>query len=410
MLDAAIIAAIVEAVGAVGSSAIAKKTDSPTDPSSILDWTYTGKDHSGRPSYNEGGVAYQFMSSHFKKPPAGVPEDRKVYDDDGRLLGWFAVGGPAKTGFEANGFRTKEEARTLAKMSPFQMNRGTEGEMWLGQRENIFRQDLDFSKREAANKLSIRQGLQGDELAMRRRSDYFDAATARGVSQFDQDTRHQGLEREWAWQQDTAAQEGAAYRARMQAQYPGASTWDLLSGGSASGAGPGAVPGLPGMPSPSMGTGRSGPDPSVAMAKIQADSQAMQTIAQAKIAGAQMRMQEGIAKREAVISFMNTAIQGAKTPSEIMARSAAAKLAAQQTQTEGWKPGVLHEQASDLAASASLKDAQRAKTLVDTENARTGTMVNKLRNNAGDLYEYLKTVVPQAQSQLQKLFRRQSIR
>ena len=67
MLDAAIIAAIVEAVGAVGSSAIAKKTDSPTDPSSILDWTYTGKNHQGRPSYNEGGVAYQFMSSHFKK-------------------------------------------------------------------------------------------------------------------------------------------------------------------------------------------------------------------------------------------------------------------------------------------------------------------------------------------------------
>ena len=220
MLDAAIIAAIVEAVGAVGSSAIAKKTDSPTDPSSILDWTYTGKDHSGRPSYNEGGVAYQFMSSHFKKPPAGVSEDRKVYDDNGRLLGWFAVGGPAKTGFEAKGFRTKQEARTQAKMSPYQMNRGTEGEMWLGQRENIFRQDLDFSKREAANKLSIRQGLQGDELAMRRRSDYFDAATSRGVAQFDQDTRHQGLEREWAWQQDTAAQEGAAYRARMQAQYP----------------------------------------------------------------------------------------------------------------------------------------------------------------------------------------------
>ena len=51
------------------------------------------------------------MSSHFKKPPAGVPEDRKVYDDNGRLLGWFAVGGPAKTGFEAKGFRTKEEAR-----------------------------------------------------------------------------------------------------------------------------------------------------------------------------------------------------------------------------------------------------------------------------------------------------------
>jgi len=107
---------------------------------------------------------------------------------------------------------------------------------------------------------------------------------------------------------------------------------------------------------------------------------------------------------------MDTAIQGAKTPSEIMARSAAAKLATKQTETEGWKPGVLHEQASDLSASAALKDAQRAKTLVDTENARTGTFVNKLRNNAGDLYGYLRTVVPQAQSELQKLFRRQSVR
>ena len=45
----------------------------------------------------------------------------------------------------------------------------------------------------------------------------------------------------------------------------------------------------------------------------------MQTIAQAKIAGAQMRVQEGIAKRNALISFMNTAIEGAKTPAEIMA-------------------------------------------------------------------------------------------
>ena len=58
--------------------------------------------------------------------------------------------------------------------------------------KTFFAKILDFSKREAANKLSIRQGLQGDELAMRRRSDYFDAATARGVSQFEQDTRHQG--------------------------------------------------------------------------------------------------------------------------------------------------------------------------------------------------------------------------
>ena len=312
-------------------------------------------------------------------------------------------------GFGAKNFVSKEQARTKARMSPYQMNRGTEGEMWLGQRENIFRQDLDFSKREAANKLSIRQGLQGDELAMRRRSDYFDAATARGVSS----SIRIPVIKDWN-ESGVATGYRRSGRRRLPCPYagpvPGASTWDLLSGGSASGAGPGAVPGLPGMPSPSMGTGRSGPDPSVAMAKIQADSQAMQTIAQAKIAGAQMRVQEGIAKREALISFMNTAIQGAKTPSEIMARASAAKLATKQAETEDWRPGVLHQQAGDLAASADLKYAQRAKTLIDAENARTGTVVNKLRNNAGDLYDYLKTVVPQAQLELQKLFRRQSIR
>ena len=107
-----------------------------------------------------------------------------------------------------------------------------------------------------------------------------------------------------------------------------------------------------------MGTARSGPDPSVAMAKVQADSQAMQTIAQAKIAGAQMRVQEGIAKRNALISFMNTAIEGAKTPAEIMARASAAKLATQQAETERWKPGLLHQQAGAAAASSVLTDAQ----------------------------------------------------
>ena len=301
-----------------GSTALAK-TDSPNDPSAILDWTYEGKNEQGRPSYNENGRAFQFMSSHFKNPPPGLPEDRKIYDDNGRLLGWFADAGEAKSGLAGQNFTTKAQARTKAAMSPYQMNRGTEGEMWLGQRENLFRQDLDFSKRQAANQLSIRQSTQPGELSL-----------DRSAAQFGQDTRHQNLQREWQWQQNNAAQEGAAFRARMGAQYPGASTWDLLSGGSASSAGPGAVPGLPGMGAPSMGTSRSGPDPSVALAKVQADSQAMQTIAQAKIAGAQMRVQEGIAKRNALISFMNTAIEGARTPSEIMARASAAKLATQQ--------------------------------------------------------------------------------
>jgi len=133
-----IIAALISAAGGLGSSAISKKTDAPTDPSAIMDWTYEGKNEQGRPSYNENGRAYQFMSSHFKKPPPGLPEDRKIYDDDGRLLGWFADGGEAKTGFAGKNFTTKDQAFTKARMSPYQMNRGTEGEMWLGQRENQF--------------------------------------------------------------------------------------------------------------------------------------------------------------------------------------------------------------------------------------------------------------------------------
>ena len=185
--------------------------------------------------------------------------------------------------------------------------------MWLGQRENIFRQDLDFSKREAANKLSIRQGLQGDELAMRRRSDYFDAATARGVSQFDQDTRHQGLEREWAWQQDTAAQEGAAYRARMEAQYLARRRGTFSAVVLLLVLGP--VLCLVSLacllhrwaPAGPVLTRRSPWQRSQADMPSHADNRT------SKIAGAQMRMQEGIAKREAVISFMNTAIQGAKS-------------------------------------------------------------------------------------------------
>ena len=48
---------------------------------------------------------------------------------------------------------SKEYART----HPYLMNPGTEGEMFLGQRENVFRQDLDFSRRDAANSLSIRK-------------------------------------------------------------------------------------------------------------------------------------------------------------------------------------------------------------------------------------------------------------
>ena len=408
-MDPATIAAIVTSLGSLGSAAISKKTDSPDDPASVLDWTYTGGGHSDRPGYNEGGKAYRYMSSHFQKPPDSISEDQKVFDDSGRLLGWFMEDGPAKSGFGARGFKTKNNARQWAKTHPYEMNRGTEGEMWLGQRENIFRQDLDFSNREfsqnlgfarrqAANQLSIRQENLPGELAMRRRSDYFDAATSRGVAQFDQDTRHQNLEREWDWQQQTAADEGAAFRARMQAQYPGASTWDLLSGGSASSAGPGAVPGIPGMQTPSMGTHRSGPDPSVTMAKLQADNAAMQTIAQTKIAGAQMRLQDSIAKRNALISFMNTAIEGAKTPVEIMSRAAAAKKATEEADTESNRRASLDSQWQVNTARANqisrmvkpdvaYRNAQTAKSKIDAQNAAYGSQVEQFRrlSDRGDV-------------------------
>ena len=405
-----IIAALISAAGGMGASAIGHKTDSPGDQSAIMDWTYPGGNHESRPSYNEGGKAFQFMSSHFKKPSSDVPEDRKVYDDNGRLLGWFADAGSAKTGFEAKGFTTRDKAVKLAKMSPYQMNRGTEGEMWLGQRENLFRQDMDFSKREAANQLSIRGSTQPESLRLDRQQALYDYGTANSIrSQNQRDTQDLAIQN-WNWQKSNAGTEGAAFRARMQAQYPGASTWDLLSGGTASGAGPGSVPGIPGMPPPSAGTQRSGPDPAVVAAKLNSNSSAMQTIANAKIAQQQMATQENIAKRQAVIDFMNTAIQGAKTPSDIMSRAAAAKLAAAQTSSEAFRPGVLHEQASNLATDTVLKDAQIAKTRIEAENARTGTMVNKLRNNAGDLKDYLGSVIPDLVGELENMFKSFSVR
>ena len=137
-MDPVTIAAIISGISSLGSAAIgSKKTDSPGDVASILDWTYTGKGHSDRPGYNEGGKAYRYMSSHFQKPPDSISEDQKVYDDDGRILGWFMQDGPAKSGFGAKGFKTKRNARQWAKTHPYEMNRGTEGEMWLGQRENL---------------------------------------------------------------------------------------------------------------------------------------------------------------------------------------------------------------------------------------------------------------------------------
>ena len=84
---------------------------------------------------------------------------------------------------------------------------------------------------------------------------------------------------------------------------------------------------------------------------------------------------------------MNTAIEGAKTPAEIMARASAAKLATQQAETEKWKPGLLHQQAGAAASSAVLSDAQAAKSNIEAENAAYGKQVEQFRRLAdrGDI-------------------------
>ena len=107
---------------------------------------------------------------------------------------------------------------------------------------------------------------------------------------------------------------------------------------------------------------------------------------------------------------MNTAIAGAKTPSEIMARAAAARLAGKQAETEDWKPGLLHEQAGEAASGAALKDAQRAKALIDAKNARTGSFINHLKNNTSDLSNYLGSAFPDLSNQISSMFRSSSIR
>ena len=128
--------------------------------------------------------------------------------------------------------------------------------------KTFFRQDQDFSRRDAANSMSIRKSQLDDNLLMDRKKANWDYSTMNSLRGQNQQDVHQLQQRQWQWQQQNAGLEGQAFQARMKAQYPGASTWDLLSGGTASGAGPGAVPGLPGMPTPSAGTARSGPDPS----------------------------------------------------------------------------------------------------------------------------------------------------
>ena len=170
-----------------------------------------GDDHSQRPSYNEGGTAYQFMSSHFKKPSPDVPEDRKVYDENGRLLGWFDNAGPAKSGFAGKGFTSKRDAFIHAQESPYQMNRGTEGEMWMGQRENIFRQDLDFANREAANSLSIRKHQFDDNLLMDRKKARWDYSTMNQLRGENLADTQMLQERHWSWQQAHAGEEGQAF-------------------------------------------------------------------------------------------------------------------------------------------------------------------------------------------------------
>ena len=277
---------------------------------------------------------------------------------------------------------------------------------------------MEFSNREAANSLSIRRQNQDATLNLDRQKALYDYDTANRVRVQNQRDTHDLMLRNWQWQQQNAQSEGDAFQARMKAQYPGASTWDLLSGGTASGAGPGAVPGLPGMPTPSPG-GRSGPDASAFAAKLSANTQMMQTMVNAKLQQQQMAMQSNIAKRTALIQFMNTAIAGAKTPSEIAQRSEAAKVSASTVFTDQYRRGLLHNQASEAAsaternkASTALSNAQRAKTLIESRNAKFGRQFEQWRNISKEpgLQDMLGSILGDKAGMLYQLFRSSSIR
>lgn len=388
-------------IGAWATSKAAKRSGPSASEGKLFNWgslpasSYTR----ANPDYVEGSGGFRARNKYFKytfRPaaaggtvPDGIASDDVVRDSGGNLLGWFSPDGNS-----ASDFGSRESAIQGILSHPYRMPSGmTEGEKWLRQRSFFNSQDQLFSRRDADTQLDIRQEQQGDYQSLRR-SD----------AMYDQQTYQQMAQRQWQFARENAQLEGQAYRERMNEMFPGASTWDLLgSGGASSGTGPGSLPGLPGSP-PSQGTMRSGPDPAIAAAKLQSSNAAMQTAVNAQLQTQQMSLQSSIAQRNAAISFLNTAIQGAKTPSEIEAKSAAAQqslanagLANAQAQqvpanasaqrfAQTGSGNLAQQQALQVRRNAKsqrhLQSARAAKAHADTKALKYGKLLEQLRNNA----------------------------
>jgi len=361
--------------------------------------------------------------------PDGISSDDVVRDSGGNLLGWFAPDGTGPTDVG-----TRDSAIQSILSHPYRMPTGmTEGEKWLRQRSFFNSQDQLFSRRDAETQLGIRQDQQGDYQSLRRADAMYDQQTSQVMAQ-----------RQWQFARENAQLEGQAYRDRMASMFPGASTWDLLgSSGASSGTGPGSLPGLPGAPAPSMGTQRSGPDPAIAAAKLQSSNAAMQTAVSAQLQTQQMQLQNSIAQRNAAIAFMNTAIQGAKTPSEIQAKSAAAQqslaqagLASAQAQqvpanaaaqrfAQTGAGNLSQNQALQVRRNAEsqrlLQAAQMAKAQAEGNATKYGKSIEQIRNNAarGDFEGLMSaiagmaglspTMIPYVRKLLGPLFRKGSL-
>ncbi len=350
--------------------------------------------------------------------PDGIPDADLVKDKNGEVTGYFSV----LSGSDSPSAWNEAHARNQIKINPFLMSKDFgEGQKFLTQRDFFNRQDQEFNRRDAATQLSIRQ----------RDNDAWNQLD-RTNANFQQGTQQSLAEQQWQWQQNNAQLEGNAYRARMQAMYPGASTWDLLGSGNAGqGTGPGSLPGLPGAPAPSAGTLRSGPDPSIAAAKLQSSNALMQTAVNAKLQEAQLKQQDAIARRNAEIQFLNTAISGATGAADIMQRTAAAKQAlattaeiprnafqqrllqagsavnqsAQAEESIARLKQIIPEEAHIKASQARLNEANIAAT-------KYGKQYVQLKNNLkdagqnGDPYAILGSVLGIPPNALRKIFGR----
>ncbi len=383
-------------------------------------WTGSGTDTSGgQPAGCDpttDGLGCKFSSKRYLQygynrvteggqVPDGIPDSDLVKDKDGNTVGYFSVVNGVDDASDWN----EDHVRNELKIKPYVMSKNwSEGQKWLAQRDFFNLQDQTFTSRDAASQLSIRQRDQSawNELGRQQQT-------------YEQQTSQQLAESQWQWQQSHAQQEGDVYRARMQAMYPGASTWDLLgSSGASQGTGPGSLPGLPGAPAPSAGTLRAGPDPTIAAAKLQSSNSLMQTAVNAKLQEAQMKLQDSIAKRNAEVQFLNTAISGATGAADIMSRAAAAKQAlattaeipanaaaqrhlqgqqainqsAQAQESIGRLRQVIPEQAHVQASQARLNQA-------NTAAIKHGKTYEQLKNNLknvgqnGDPYAILGTLL-----------------